>query len=47
MTGKQAIVVLINKLLRIIHTIVVKDVDYDEDKMLGAIKHPDEFSFAA
>ncbi len=47
LTGKQAIVVLINKLLRIIHTIVVKDVDYDEDKMIGAIKHPDEFSFAA
>ena len=47
LTGKQAIVVLINKLLRIIHTMVVKDVDYDEDKMLGAIKHPDEFSFTA
>jgi len=26
---------------------VVKDVDYDETKMLEAIKHPDEFSFAA
>lgn len=47
LTGKQAIIVLVNKLLRIIHTIVVKDVDYDETKMLGAIKHPDEFSFAA
>jgi len=47
LTGKQAIIVLVNKLLRIIHTIVVKDVDYDEVKMLGAIKHPDEFSFVA
>ena len=47
LTGKQAIIVLVNKLLRIIHTIVVKDVDYDETKMLEAIKHPDEFSFAA
>lgn len=47
LTGKQAIIVLINKLLRIIHTIVVKNVDYDEAKMLGAIKHPDEFLFAA
>jgi len=47
LTGKQAIIVLVNKLLRIIHTIVVKDIDYDEAKMLGAIKHPDEFSFAA
>lgn len=47
LTGKQAIIVLVNKLLRIIHTIVVKDVDYEETKMLEAIKHPDEFSFAA
>lgn len=47
LTGKQAIIVLVNKLLRIIHTIVVKNVDYDETKMLDAIKHPDEFSFAA
>ena len=47
LTGKQAIIVLVNKLLRIIHTIVVKNVDYDEKKMLEAIKHPDEFSFAA
>lgn len=47
LTGKQAIIVLVNKLLRIIHTIVVKNVDYDEAKMLGAIKHPEEFSFVA
>lgn len=47
LTGKQAIIVLVNKLLRIIHTIVVKDIAYDEGKMLGAIKHPAEFTFAA
>lgn len=47
LTGKQAIIVLVNKLLRIVHAIVVKDVDYDEAKMLEAIKHPEEFSFAA
>jgi transposase len=47
LTGKQAIIVLVNKLLRIIHTIAVKNVDYDEAKMLGAIKHPEEFSFVA
>ena len=47
LTGKQAIIVLVNKLIRIIHTIVIKDIDYDEAKMLGAIKHPDEFSFVA
>jgi transposase len=47
LTGKQAIIVLVNKLLRIIHTIVVKNVDYDEAKMLEAIKHPEEFSFVA
>ena len=47
LAGKQAIIVLVNKLIRIIHTIVVNDIDYDEAKMLGAIKHPDEFSFVA
>lgn len=47
LTGKQVIIVLVNKLLRIIHTIVVKNIDYDEAKMLGSIKHPDEFLFAA
>jgi len=47
LTGKQAIIVLVNKLIRILHTIVIKDIDYDEAKMLGAIKHPDEFSFMA
>jgi transposase len=45
--GKQAIIVLARKLLRIIHTIVIKDIDYDEEKMLGAIRHPEEFLVAA
>jgi len=41
--GKQAIIALIRKLLRIIHTIVVKDIHYDEDRMLSDIIHPEEF----
>lgn len=43
LTGKQAIIVLITKLLRIIHTIVVKDEEYDEGKMMASIRHPEEF----
>ena len=43
LTGKQAIIVLVTKLLRIIHTIVVKDVAYDEGKMMASIRHPEEF----
>lgn len=43
LSGKQAIIVLLSKLLRIIHTIIVKDVDYDEEKMLASIHHPKEF----
>lgn len=30
LTGKQAIIALCRKLLRIIHTLIIKDVDYDE-----------------
>lgn len=30
LTGKQAIIVLVTKLLRIIHTIVIKSMTYDE-----------------
>jgi len=41
--GKQAIIALIRKLLRIIHTIIVKDIHYDEEKMLSDIIHPEEF----
>ena len=41
--GKQAIIALIRKLLRIIHALIVKDVSYDENKMLLDIIHPKEF----
>jgi transposase len=47
LTGKQAIIFQANKLIRIIRTMVMTKVDYDEAKMLGAIKHPDEFLFVA
>lgn len=43
LTGKQAIIALCRKLLRIIHTIILKDVDYDEGKIMSQIKYPDEF----
>jgi len=43
LTGKQAIIALCRKLLRIIHTIILKDTDYDEDKMMSAIRYPEEF----
>lgn len=43
LTGKQAIIALCRKLLRIIHTIIIKDIDYDESKMMSQIKYPDEF----
>jgi transposase len=41
--GKQAIIALIRKLLRIIHALIVKNVSYDENKMLLDIIHPKEF----
>lgn len=47
LSGKQAIIVLVTKLLRIVHTIVVKEVDYDEEKMLASIHHPEEFITSA
>lgn len=43
LTGKQAIIALCRKLLRIIHTIIIKDVDYDENKMMLQIQYPEEF----
>ena len=43
LTGKQAIIALSRKLLRIIYAIVTKNEPYDEAKMLGAIIHPEEF----
>lgn len=43
LTGKQAIIALCRKLLRIIHTIILKDIDYDENKMKSEIRYPEEF----
>ena len=43
LTGKQAIIALCRKLLRIIHTIILKDIDYDENKMMSVIRYPEEF----
>lgn len=43
LTGKQAIIALCRKLLRIIHAIIIKDVDYDENKMMSQIQYPEEF----
>lgn len=43
LTGKQTIIALCRKLLRIIHTIIVKDTDYDENKMKSEIRYPEEF----
>lgn len=43
LTGKQALVALMRKLLRIIHAIITKGQAYDEIKMLSAINHPVEF----
>lgn len=41
--GKQAIMALARKLLRIIYAIVTQNVAYDEEKMLADIIRPDEF----
>lgn len=43
LTGKQAIIALCRKLLRIIHTIILKDIAYDEEKMKSEIRYPEEF----
>ena len=45
--GKQAIMALARKLLRIIYAIVTQNKPYDEVKMLAAIKHPKEFLVTA
>jgi len=45
--GKQAIMALARKLLRVIFAIVKKDVVYDETKMLADIKRPDELLYTA
>lgn len=43
LTGKQAIIALCRKLLRIIYTIILKNIDYDENKMMSEIRYPEEF----
>ena len=47
LTGKQAIIALARKLLRIIHALITKDEQYDEKKMLAEIRHPEEFLITA
>lgn len=41
--GKQAMMALARKLLRIIYAIVTKNIAYDEAKMLADIKRPEEY----
>lgn len=45
--GIETIIALCRKLLRIIHAIIINDVDYDEEKMLRDIKRPKETSLQA
>lgn len=45
--SKEAIVALMNKLLRIIHTLIVKDVHYDASKMMSDVRHPDNMVVVA
>ncbi|MCH4891427.1 IS110 family transposase [Acidaminobacter sp. JC074] len=45
--GRQAIMALARKLLRIIYSIVINNSDYDERKMLSDIKRPKEFLMTA
>lgn len=42
LTGREAIVALMNKLIRIIHTIITKNVPYDEEKMMKDIVRPEQ-----
>ncbi|MCD7892502.1 MAG: IS110 family transposase [Erysipelotrichaceae bacterium] len=45
--GKEAMVALMNKLLRIIHTLIVKDVHYDANKMMSDVRHPENMVVVA
>lgn len=40
---KSSIIALCRKLIRIIYTIITKNLEYDEEKMLSDIKWPEEF----
>jgi len=41
--GRQSMMALARKFLRIIYTVVTQNIAYDENKMLSDIKRPDEF----
>ena len=43
LNGKQAMVVLMIKLIRIIHTIVTRNIDYNKELMVNTIIRPKEF----
>lgn len=47
LTGKEAIVALMNKLLRIVHTLITKKVKYDPEKMLNDIKRQEGYFVVA
>ncbi len=47
LTGKEAIVALMNKLLRIIHTLITKKVKYDPKKMLNDIRRQEGYFVVA
>lgn len=43
----QSLMVLSNKLIRVFYTIMKKGADYDPDKLLNDIRHPEKLSDAA
>lgn len=47
LTGKEAVVALMNKLLRIILTLIAKKVKYDSEKMLNDIKRQEDYYVVA
>lgn len=47
LTGKEAVIALMNKLLRIIHALITKKVKYDPKKMLNDIKRQDGYIVVA
>lgn len=47
LTGKEAIVALMNKLLRIVHALITKKVKYDSQRMLNDIKRQEGYFVVA
>ena len=41
--GRQSMMVLARKFLRIVYAVVTQNIAYDEERMLSDIKRPDEF----